>query len=118
LKNSGGFLKKDVNLEEVAKYVAELPAYRRVKKKIEFLRSRIKRITSEKVKFYLKDKLRQLIDEKKKIIAVAFYEKHGHKAAVTFMAINKARKLRSKNIGKKNKSLLGRCYESKETRNH
>lgn len=106
MRNAGGFLKEDINLEGVAKYISELPSYKRVKKKIKFLRSRIKRVTSEKVKFYLKEKLRQLIEEKKKIIAVAFYERHGTKATLTMMAINRARKIRSKNIGKKNKSLL------------
>lgn len=106
MKNSGGFLVKEVNLEEAAKYVESIPAYRKVKRKIEFLRKRIKSVTSEKVKFFLRDKLKQLIEEKKKIIAVAFYEKYGTKATIAFKSIDQARKLRKKNINKKNKSLL------------
>lgn len=106
MKNVGGFLKEDINFEGVAQYIAGLPAYKSLKRKIDSLRDRIKRTTSKDVKFYLRIKLKELIDEKKNLIAVAFYEKHGHKAALTMIAINKARKLRSKNIGKNNKSLL------------
>jgi len=104
LKTVGGFLiDEDVNLKEIALYISMLPAYKRVKKKIELVRSRIKNVTSDKVKFFLKDKLKQLIEEKKKLIAIAFYERHGSKATITMAAINKAVKLNSKNI---NKSML------------
>jgi len=106
LKNVGGFLREEINLESVGKYISNLSSYKKIKKKIDFIRSRIKRTNSEKVKFYLKEKLKELIDEKKKIIAVAFYERHGSKALLTMIAINKARKIRNKNINNKNKSLL------------
>jgi len=110
LKNVNGFLENDIILEGVAKYISELPLYKKLKKKIKFLRDRIKRTSNEKIKFFLRDRLRQSIEEKKKLIAVTFYEKHGHKGYVAIMAVKKARqqakKFRSRNIGKRNKSLL------------
>jgi hypothetical protein len=91
---------KDVSLEEVAKYIAELPKYKLLKRKIEFVRDKIKRTSSEKLKFFLKDKLRQLIDEKKNLIALAFYERHGTKATVAIAALKKIKSLKSKNVKK------------------
>ena len=106
MKNVGGFLREEINFEGVAKYILNLSSYKRIKKKIETIRSRIKRTNNEKLKFYLKEKLKELIDEKKKIIALAFYERHGSKALLTMVAINRARKMRKKYINNRNKSLL------------
>lgn len=109
MKNIGGFIvEEDVDLKEVAAYIKGLPAYKRVKKKIEYIRDRIKDVTSEKVKFFLKDKLSQLIEEKRKIMAVAFYERHKSKATMTMAVLNKAVSFSKKNINKNNKSLLMR----------
>jgi len=108
LRNVGGFLVKDVQLEEVAKYIAELPSYKRIKRQIDTLRKRIKNISSEKVKWYLRNKLKQLIEEKKKIMAVAFYEKYGSKATLARATYRKAKTFGKSIIGDRGKQKQSR----------
>lgn len=107
LKNVGGFIvEEDIELREVAMYISNLPTYKRVKRKIDSLRKRLKNIKSEEVKFFIRQKIKELIEEKRKIMAVAFYERHKSKATMTIAALNKIMTFSKRNINKKNRSVM------------
>ena len=82
IKNKGGFLIKEVNLTEVAKYIKKLPSYKNIVRKIKQVKTKIRKCKKTDIKVRLRSVLSQLREKQKQIITTAFYIKYPNVSVV------------------------------------